>query len=225
MLYSVAWRASAFHRASRRQRARPARRQAKTSGRSDDNPETIQKRISLYAEASKALTDRLLQQGLLHTINAEQSPDDVWSCAQEVLHNELDVHIRNQAVVILKPHACNADAERFVKSYLASHNVAVVKMGRLSAEDLASRSKGGLQASSSATLGGGAARDMARTWRREGGCGVLRPRVGRRTRPVEHFGLGSPLLIAGALWKPSLAERIRLSEQVAQKWLATRPGK
>lgn len=70
----------------------------------------------------------------MRSIDADQNADGVWRCMQEVLHYELDAHLRNHAMILLKPHANNPEAERFVRSFLASHDIAVVRTGSATPE-------------------------------------------------------------------------------------------
>mmetsp|Transcript_141091 Transcript_141091/g.367249 ORF Transcript_141091/g.367249 Transcript_141091/m.367249 type:complete len:1799 (+) Transcript_141091:59-5455(+) len=111
----------------------------KISGRTDDNLDSIQKRFQTFQNESLPVMQSFMQEGLLRKINAEQNPDDVWSCIQELMHNELDRHPKNQAVVLLKPHARNRETERFIQSHLTMHNVAVLQKGNISSEALISR--------------------------------------------------------------------------------------
>lgn len=50
----------------------------KTSGRADDNEESIKKRIQTYHSKSKPVVDHYREEGLLVTVKANQSPADVW---------------------------------------------------------------------------------------------------------------------------------------------------
>lgn len=101
--------------------------------------DSIKKRFDIYRNESLPVINSFMQQGLLRKVNAEQDSDDVWSCIQELMHNELDVHTHNQAVVIVKPHAHNKDTDRFVQSYLTSKNIAILDKIAISGADFSSR--------------------------------------------------------------------------------------
>jgi len=47
-------------------------------GRSDDQPEVIRRRLATYHAQTRPLTDYYRQQGILRTIDAEESPDEVF---------------------------------------------------------------------------------------------------------------------------------------------------
>mmetsp|Transcript_47718 Transcript_47718/g.139072 ORF Transcript_47718/g.139072 Transcript_47718/m.139072 type:complete len:1627 (-) Transcript_47718:186-5066(-) len=108
----------------------------KTSNRIDDNMETVKQRLRVYEEECMPVVQKFMREGLLRKINAEQPPDDVWSCVQEVMHNELDAHIRNRAVVYIKPHARTAESIRFLQSYLTARNIAIISKGKIDDGDV-----------------------------------------------------------------------------------------
>ncbi|CAE7871938.1 cmpk [Symbiodinium microadriaticum] len=93
----------------------------KTSGRSDDNLESIKKRFATYQQESLPVVERFSREGAMRRINAEQGLDEVWSCVQEVMHNERDGHLLNQALVLIKPSSFNKDTQRFVQSFFTTH--------------------------------------------------------------------------------------------------------
>eukprot|EP00429_Kryptoperidinium_foliaceum_P067148 CAMPEP_0176053898 /NCGR_PEP_ID=MMETSP0120_2-20121206/26813_1 /TAXON_ID=160619 /ORGANISM="Kryptoperidinium foliaceum, Strain CCMP 1326" /LENGTH=1339 /DNA_ID=CAMNT_0017387359 /DNA_START=54 /DNA_END=4073 /DNA_ORIENTATION=- len=199
--------------------------QAKTSGRPDDNPETIQKRVSLFLDEASRLQDRFLCEGVLRKVKAESGPDDVWNCAMEILHNELNVHITNRAVVLLKPHACNAAAERFVQSRLAGQNIAVTSKGRLSAEDLSQRDifnkqyahilRHAEKSASSLPLSEAAKQHFEKAFGRPWGAAVEAQEVLSATEACEKLGL-SHLELFEAWGRSSLTEKLAPDAQVGQ---------
>jgi len=111
----------------------------KTSGRSDDNAAAIKKRFKTFQDESMPVADKLAEQGILRRIDAEHDAESVWKCVQEVLQNELTLHIKNHAMVLIKPHAANANTDRFVQSYLTTHKVSVLKKGHIDAKVVAEK--------------------------------------------------------------------------------------
>ncbi|CAK9114394.1 unnamed protein product [Durusdinium trenchii] len=85
----------------------------KTSGRADDNLESIRKRFATYTQESLPVVEKFSSEGLMRRISAEQNLDDVWSCVQEVMHNERDGLLLNQvcwcpcAEVTIPPVVCS----------------------------------------------------------------------------------------------------------------------
>ncbi len=55
---------------------------AKTSGRNDDNLETIRKRFTLFRETSMPIVDMFEKKGLVKTVVADKSVDDVYKEVQ-----------------------------------------------------------------------------------------------------------------------------------------------
>eukprot|EP00931_Biecheleriopsis_adriatica_P038098 TRINITY_DN2184_c0_g1_i1.p1 TRINITY_DN2184_c0_g1~~TRINITY_DN2184_c0_g1_i1.p1 ORF type:complete len:1777 (-),score=465.99 TRINITY_DN2184_c0_g1_i1:6-5336(-) len=108
----------------------------KTSGRADDNLESIKKRFATFQSESVPLAEKFSTHGQLRRINAEQSVEDVWSCVREVMQNELDTNLLNQAIVLIKPSALNKETERFVQSFLTSNKISVLKKGTTSTKEL-----------------------------------------------------------------------------------------
>ncbi|SHG22233.1 Adenylate kinase [Jatrophihabitans endophyticus] len=50
---------------------------ARTEGRADDNEETVRNRLRVFDEATKPLVEHYRERGLLHTIDADRSADEV----------------------------------------------------------------------------------------------------------------------------------------------------
>jgi len=111
----------------------------KTSGRADDNLESIRKRFATYKEESLPVVEMFSSEGLLRRISAEQNLDEVWSCVREVMHNEQDGHLLNQAVVLIKPSSFNKETQRFVQSFFTTQKISVVKKGIVSAQEIAEK--------------------------------------------------------------------------------------
>ena len=55
-----------------------------TSGRSDDNEESLKKRFVTFLEATKPIIEHFQKQDLVKTINAERSKEDVWADVEEL---------------------------------------------------------------------------------------------------------------------------------------------
>lgn len=51
---------------------------AKTSGRDDDNVESIKKRFKVFEDTSMPVVDLFEKQGRVERINAEHAPDEVY---------------------------------------------------------------------------------------------------------------------------------------------------
>ena len=51
---------------------------AKTSGRADDNPETIKKRFKTFTDDTKPILARYEKEGIVLKVNAERAVDEVY---------------------------------------------------------------------------------------------------------------------------------------------------
>lgn len=60
-------------------------KRAETSGRVDDNEETIVKRLNTFHSVTQPVIDHYAKQNKLHKINAEGAVDDIYSKVQAVL--------------------------------------------------------------------------------------------------------------------------------------------
>lgn len=58
----------------------------KTSGRSDDNAETVKKRVQTYNEETKVVLEIYEKKKLIHKVSAEKAPDEVYKTTQEELN-------------------------------------------------------------------------------------------------------------------------------------------
>jgi len=61
----------------------------KTSGRSDDNAESIQKRFKTFVETSMPVVDYFASQGRVVKIVATKSPEDVYKETKEGVEKRL----------------------------------------------------------------------------------------------------------------------------------------
>ena len=58
----------------------------KTSGRSNDNPETMRKRFHTFVHSSMPVVEHFEKQGKLHKINAATgTPDDIFLLVQKIM--------------------------------------------------------------------------------------------------------------------------------------------
>ena len=58
----------------------------KTSGRSDDNPETMRKRFHTFVQSSMPVVEHFEKQGKLHKISAASgTPDDIFLEVQKIM--------------------------------------------------------------------------------------------------------------------------------------------
>lgn len=62
---------------------------AKSSDRSDDNPETMRKRFDTFQEQSKPVIDHYTKQGKCHHISAVDGPDEIFEKVCAMLDKEL----------------------------------------------------------------------------------------------------------------------------------------
>jgi len=53
--------------------------------RSDDNAETLQRRLKTYEEQTRPLSDYYNKKGILSQVDASQKPSFVWSAIEAVL--------------------------------------------------------------------------------------------------------------------------------------------
>ena len=60
----------------------------KSSGRADDNEESIVNRLKLFHEVTKPVIDHYSKQGKVCSINSENSPDQVFAEIQNLLDQE-----------------------------------------------------------------------------------------------------------------------------------------
>ena len=61
----------------------------KTSGRSDDNEESIKKRFKVFVETSMPVVDYFEKQGRVVKIQATKTPDEVYKETREKLEERL----------------------------------------------------------------------------------------------------------------------------------------
>jgi adenylate kinase len=62
-------------------------KRGETSGRVDDNEESIKNRLETFHKQTKPVIDHYDKQGKLKKVNAEQSPDKVFADIKEMIGN------------------------------------------------------------------------------------------------------------------------------------------
>ena len=60
---------------------------AQSSGRADDNEETIKKRLKTFHDVTSPVINYYSQQNKLRTVNAERPPDEVFNDVVKILDN------------------------------------------------------------------------------------------------------------------------------------------
>lgn len=60
----------------------------KSSGRTDDNRESLEKRIQTYLQSTRPIIDLYEKQGKVHTIDASRSVDEVFADVKAILDKE-----------------------------------------------------------------------------------------------------------------------------------------
>nr|XP_055058922.1 UMP-CMP kinase isoform X3 [Misgurnus anguillicaudatus] len=60
----------------------------KSSGRTDDNRESLEKRIQTYLQSTRPIIEQYEQQGKVHTIDASRSVDEVFADVKKILDKE-----------------------------------------------------------------------------------------------------------------------------------------
>jgi thymidylate kinase len=65
-------------------------KRGETSGRVDDNEESIKNRLETFHKQTKPVIDHYDKQGKLRRINAEQTPDKVFADIKKALDNKGD---------------------------------------------------------------------------------------------------------------------------------------
>ena len=71
-------------------------KRGETSGRADDNEETIVKRFHTFVEQSKPVVDEYKTQGKCFEVSAEQTPDEVFEGVQKALDGILTVAVAEE---------------------------------------------------------------------------------------------------------------------------------
>jgi hypothetical protein len=66
-------------------------KRSQTSGRADDNAETIRKRFKTFVEQSKPVIDHYLALGKCHNISAVDAPDAVFQKVQAAVEGKVRI--------------------------------------------------------------------------------------------------------------------------------------
>ena len=62
---------------------------SKTSGRSDDNPETIKLRLATFFDQTKPIIDYFKKKGHIVSINADREIDAIFESVREEVHTRI----------------------------------------------------------------------------------------------------------------------------------------
>ncbi len=76
---------------------------ALTSGRADDNEETIKQRLITFHDSTEPVIDYYKKQGKLRTLNCEGTPDEVFADVENVLNNAFALRGKLMVFVIGGP--------------------------------------------------------------------------------------------------------------------------
>ena len=65
----------------------------KSSGRVDDNEETIKQRLATFHQVTKPVIDHYAAQNKLKIVNSEQDPDDVFADVKIILDHKEGLYL------------------------------------------------------------------------------------------------------------------------------------
>jgi adenylate kinase family enzyme/nucleoside diphosphate kinase len=105
-------------------------KRGETSGRDDDNIESIKKRFRTFKETSMPVVEWFGSRGMLRTVSSVQTVEEVWAATKRVFDN-LSSGPMNTALVFIKPHAVNDSIRSLVVQHLKEHNVTMLSEGRM----------------------------------------------------------------------------------------------
>jgi UMP-CMP kinase len=103
----------------------------KTSGRADDNLESIKKRFVTFQETSMPVVSWFRDQGLLREISSARSVEEVWADTSKLFEEPT-----NTAFVFIKPHAVNDSVQDLVKQHFLAHEIEIVRQGSMTSEHI-----------------------------------------------------------------------------------------
>ena len=105
-------------------------KRGETSGRDDDNIESIKKRFRTFRETSMPVVEWFRTKGMLRTVSSVQSVEEVWAATKRVFE-ELASGPKNTALVFIKPHAVNDKVKSLVSEHLKAHGVTITSEGTM----------------------------------------------------------------------------------------------
>ena len=105
-------------------------KRGETSGRDDDNIESIKKRFRTFKETSMPVVEWFRSKGMLRTVSSVQSVEEVWAATRRVFEG-LASGPKNTALVFIKPHAVNDKVKALVVEHLKEHRVTIVSEGTM----------------------------------------------------------------------------------------------
>jgi broad-specificity NMP kinase len=82
---------------------------SKTSGRADDNEETIMKRFQTFQTETAPVTEFFMTASKLYAVSAEQSPEEVFEEAVKKIGVKLDEKVGTPQTDAVSAHAGEAD--------------------------------------------------------------------------------------------------------------------
>jgi adenylate kinase family enzyme len=110
-------------------------KRGETSGRDDDNIESIKKRFRTFTETSMPVVEWFRSQGMLRSVSSVQSVEEVWAATKKIF-DEFGSGPVNTALVFIKPHAVNERVKALVEKHLAEHHVQILADGRIDADEI-----------------------------------------------------------------------------------------
>ena len=105
-------------------------KRGETSGRDDDNIESIKKRFRTFTETSMPVVEWFRSEGMLRVVSSVQSVEEVWAATRRVFE-EHSSGPKNTALVFIKPHAVNDKVKALVVEHLQQHGVRILAEGRM----------------------------------------------------------------------------------------------
>ncbi len=81
-------------------------KRGETSGRIDDNEETIKKRLKTFHDETQPILGHYGKQGKLVTIDANRKPDEVFTDVADTLKDLMDKHVGKQLEFVFSIYLC-----------------------------------------------------------------------------------------------------------------------
>jgi len=109
----------------------------KTSGRSDDNIESIKKRFNTFKNETMPVIDYYRHQGLVHSFNGARPIEEVWAETKAALEDfdakrlGQPVPVRQRALMFTKPHANTPEVQQLVARKCAEHGIEIISDGEI----------------------------------------------------------------------------------------------
>ena len=110
-------------------------KRGETSGRDDDNIESIKKRFRTFTETSMPVVEWFRSEGMLRAVSSVQSVEEVWAATKRVFEEQASGP-KNTALVFIKPHAVNDKVKALVTEHLKQHGVRILAEGTMGASHI-----------------------------------------------------------------------------------------